>query len=163
MLQEIFPTSLPLIGYVQLEELTRLKYEYAFAKGIADAIHLERGGIDAIVIENYSEPEEGALASMESKQYLDLFCSRVKGIVKRAKLGINVLQADLMAALELAQKYNFYFVHADIYADVVRSKETSRIIQVDLPLVSKYKAEIKIPLLATIQPAHAYELCGLVL
>lgn len=149
----------PIIGYVQLDELTEESFDYAYAKALLDAFHLEDGGADAIVVENYAEPETGAIASAESKKYMEPICAKLRQIIKRASLGVNVLQADLIAAFELARRYSFDFVHADVYADIVRSRETGAVIQVGLEYVSKLRrdAPAHIPLIATVKPWHAYE------
>jgi hypothetical protein len=161
MIDDLFQIRWPIIGYVQLDTLTDQNFVYAYAKGILDAAHLERGGVDAIVVENYAEPETGALASPDSKKYMEPICSRIKEITKHAKLGINVLQADIIAAFELADKCGFDFVHADVYSDIVRSTETDNIIQVDLDHVfERRKAASHVPLLATVKPWHAYEVCS---
>lgn len=162
MIGRILRTEKPIIGYVQLDELTEQNFDYAYAKGLLDAFHLERGGAGGIVVENYAEEETGALASSESKKYMERICSKIRQIVKHAGLGINVLPADVIAAFELASRYNFDFVHADVYADVARSKDTDAIIQVDLEYVSRFRREVAahIPLIVTIKPWHAYDVLG---
>ncbi len=153
----------PIIGYVQLGGLTEEGFDYSFAKGVVDAAHLERGGVDAIVVENYNEPEEGAKANSVSKEYMRLICQQIRRAVKCAKLGINVLPADLEAAFELAYNYSFDFVHADVYADKVVSRETGKPIEVDLDRISQTRRELDyscIPLIATIKPWHVYDVIG---
>lgn len=156
----------PIIGYVQLGELTGQNFDSAYSKGLLDATRLENGGADAIVVENYAEPEVGAQAVIQSKIYMESICAEIRKIARRAKLGVNVLPADVTAAFELAMTYNFDFVHADIYSDTVRSRETGAEIRVDLDYVSRFRRECelkageRIPLIATVKPRHAYDVCG---
>lgn len=162
MISELFHTCLPVIGYVQLDALTESNFDYAQAKGLLDTIHLKRGGIDAIVVENYLEPEMGSYASAKSKYFMENVCCKIKTVIKGTPLGINVLPADTAASFEIAERNDFDFVHADIYSDSVRSLETGRQIKADLEYVNKSrKSGIRhIPLIATIKPWHAYELCS---
>ena len=152
----------PIIGYVQLGELTGQNFDSAYSRGLLEATRLENGGADAIVVENYAEPEMGAQAGIQSKVYMESICAEIRKIVMRAELGVNVLPADVTAAFELAMTYNFDFVHADIYSDTVRSRETGIEIRVNLDYVSKFRREYelkageRIPLIATVKPLHAY-------
>jgi len=63
---------------VQLDELTEGNLDYAYTKALLDAFHLERGGADAIVVENYAEQETGAQASAHSKIHMDRICSKIR-------------------------------------------------------------------------------------
>ncbi len=163
MIDKIFKTRLPVIGYVQLAELTIDNLKPATAKGILDAMRLEYGGIDGIVIENYAEPEISALAGHESKKYMENICLRINEVInKNTPIGINVLPADLVASIELANRYNLDFVHAETYADSAKSRETGNLIQVDLDHVSQFRKRLSqyIPIIATIKPWHVYDVCG---
>jgi hypothetical protein len=152
----------PLIGYVQLGGLTQRDFASSYSRGLIDARRLEDGGIDAMVVENYAEPETGAKAGMMSIRYMKPICARIRKEVTYAKLGINVLQADLQAAFELARECDLDFVHADVFIDRARSKETGNLIEVDLKYVSDFRRRTaaNIPLIATIKPWHSYEVLG---
>ena len=84
-----------------------------------------------------------------------------KAKIRRARLGVNVLPADLSEAFQLASRYNFDFVHADVYTDRVKSRETGAPIHVNLEYVSSFRREFapQMSLIATIKPWHAYDLC----
>jgi membrane complex biogenesis BtpA family protein len=95
---------LPLPGSPQYTD-----FDEAVEKAISDAVAIEEGGADAVILENYGDKPFKKKVGKETVAAMTAIACEVKREVSIG-LGINVLRNDAMASLAIAKAANADFV-----------------------------------------------------
>jgi len=146
---ELFKRKKPLIGMIHLFALPPYKSRdglnrsYAvrenIKKALADLNALEKGGVDAALIENDDDPSDAIYANKE--QY-DAMLEIVKEVVKHAKIpvGVNMLRNDWKSSFLIAKETGCKFIRLDNFVDKVNM--AGKIVQEDPSTIAKFREEI---------------------
>jgi membrane complex biogenesis BtpA family protein len=128
---------------------------------LRDARHLEAGGAQALLLENWRDDVPGPFVGREAVASL---AAAARAVVDATDLpvGINVLPNDYTAAFSIARACGLAFVQMDVFVDHVRtdysySKVDPFEIQVDLDDVQAFRARVgaeHVALLVTVHPKH---------
>lgn len=141
----------PMIGYGGYKDYNSILYK---AKGDLEAF--ERGGIDAIILENnYNFPHQ---ATREKDEAIVMMTSLVRDLMRSSGLpfGISVLFNDYVSALKIAKETGGKFVRVPVFVDGVNTifgriyAEPEKVIETRVTLCAE---DIKI--YADIQVKHA--------
>jgi membrane complex biogenesis BtpA family protein len=154
-----------LIGMIHLGELTG-QPEFAgvdalVAQALADLAALERGGIDAVLVENWKDQSRAPFVDAESAAVMGAILETVVNAAQ-VPVGVNVLPNDYRTALSIAAEAGARFVQLDVFSDAVLtdytySKAKPFEIHVDRSLVLAWRKRLDaegVALFATVQPKH---------
>ncbi len=125
-LKDLFRAK-PVIGVVHLLPLPgapnyRNNLTEVIDRAVEDALALEEGGVDAIIVENFGDRPLRMKA-------LPITISSMTKIVERViestsiPVGINVLRSDGLAALSIAYVTGASFIRVNAYTEIVASGE----------------------------------------
>lgn len=106
----------PMIGYQGYSS-----YDCILNKAKIDLEAFEKGGIDAVILENnYNFPHQ---PTKETNEAVEMMTSLVKDLVRNSNLpfGISVLFNDYKSALKIAQETGGKFVRVPAFVDSIRT------------------------------------------
>lgn len=108
---------------------------------LRDAIALERGGIDAVLVENYGDNPYPLRVSKDTYDaFLDL-CFEIKNEIS-IPMGINVLRNDWKSALKIADETAISFVRINVYVGITLTEQG--IIEGESHKIQRFKKENQI-------------------
>lgn len=106
----------PMIGYDGYKDYNKILYK---AKGDLEAF--EKGGVDAVILENnYNFPHQ---ATREKNEAVKMMTSLVRDLMRSSGLpfGISVLFNDYASALRIAKETGGRFVRVPVFVDSVNT------------------------------------------
>jgi hypothetical protein len=116
--------SKTIIGMIHLDCLVGQKgfkeMNVVIEKAISDLKKLERGEVDAVLIENWKDETCGAFVDNEVIECLIEVISALKK-ESDISIGINVLPNDYRAAFRIAKECSLEFIQLDVFVDKVRT------------------------------------------
>lgn len=139
-----------LLGYPQHESM-----EKVIEQAVSDAVTLEEGGVDALLLENTDDDPHQKIVGPEVISAFTLVAQEIK---KRITLpvGICVLWNDYKASLAIAKAIGAEFVRVPVFTEAVLT--ASGIIEGNPYDVISYREKIKandIKIMADVQVKHA--------
>lgn len=105
----------PLLGYKDFPGI-----DVCLKKALQDAKTLEKGGVDAIMIENNYDIPHKVFIEPETVAMITFLTSKIREAVK-IPLGICVLWNDYKAALSIAKVCSCQFVRVSVFVDSVKT------------------------------------------
>jgi membrane complex biogenesis BtpA family protein len=131
------------------------------SRAMGEARALARGGVDALLIENWRDESPGPFVGPDTVSCMAVVCSAVAGALE-LPVGVNVLPNDYRAALALARSCGLAFVQLDVLVDPVRtdySYSTAppfevRVDRSDLAATRARLGAEEVALLGTVHPKH---------
>jgi hypothetical protein len=123
-LKDVFKTDRPLIGMIHFPPLIRhAEYpgiSYISDKMLREAEMLERGGVDAIMIENnYDIPHHEKIEAMKAAMLGSL--AQLLRSATKLPLGIDVLWNDYESALSICESAGLSFFRVAAFVDTVKT------------------------------------------
>ena len=128
MIEALFGTSKVFIGGVHLPPLPgsprwQGDMEAVVARAQKDALSLEKGGVDGIIVENFGDvPFSTGPIGPHTVAAMTLAVQGVREVVSRP-IGINVLRNDPYSALAIAVATGTSFVRANVHYGVMVADE----------------------------------------
>lgn len=114
-LEEIFGVKKPVIGVVHVAYIDPLQ-------ALVDArnLHLDGGGVDALLVENWGESSRNPFVAEETVKRMS---SVIEAIINEIDtvIGVNVLHNDYRAAFRIARAQGLSFVQLNVYSDHART------------------------------------------
>jgi membrane complex biogenesis BtpA family protein len=111
-----------LIGMVHLKTLPGYPQfkcmEHVLKKALEDALRLEKGGVDAILIENSDDDPHRKTVGQETIAAITIIAQKIKEQV-RVPLGLCILWNDYKAALAIAKVVGADFVRVPVFTEAV--------------------------------------------
>lgn len=105
----------PLLGYPDFPG-----YETAFKNALFDLQALEKGSVDAIIVENnYDIPHKACIAP-ETAECMKILTQRLQKHTK-LPIGISVLWNDYKTALSIAKELDLSFIRVPVFVDDVET------------------------------------------
>lgn len=169
-LEHIFGIRKPIIGMVHLKKLPgqvgHRGISYVVNKAIEDALVLQRGGVDAICIENWEDESTTPFVDWRISFNLE---SIIREIAANTQIiiGLNILPNDYCTAFRIAENLwlasgrRLRFVWIDVMVDYVKtdftySKAPSFEVRVDLDDLKRHQRELSrgVALFASVHPKH---------
>jgi uncharacterized protein len=155
MMKEIFGSGKPIIAMVHLQEFEDVKIlkEDAFR----DIDRLRRGGVDALLFENWGGDRIGRHATPQVKERM---IEVMKESARRTDLpfGVNVLSLDYEASFEIAKATGAKFVQLDTLVDVLKpSRGSSYTLEINPDEVNECRKRnglMNVALFTNIQTKH---------
>ena len=120
---KLLSTSKPFVGMIHLAPLAgSADYARRGVRPILDAAirdleALEKGGVDAVLVENFGDVPFAKVAPTETIAMMAVIIQRLVGKA-RVPLGVNVLRNDGAAALAIAAATGTAFVRVNVFAGV---------------------------------------------
>ncbi|MCL5011244.1 MAG: BtpA/SgcQ family protein [Patescibacteria group bacterium] len=105
----------PLLGYKNFPEVN-----VCLKKALRDAKTLEKGGVDAIMVENNYDIPHKIFVGPETVATMTFLISKIKNEIK-IPLGICVLWNDYKTALSIAKICNCQFIRVPVFVDSVKT------------------------------------------
>src|SRR5512137_1076968 len=118
---KLLATSKPFVGMIHLAPLAgSVAYARQGTRPILDAAlrdlaALERGGVDAVLVENFGDTPFAKTAPVETVAMMTAIVLRLADAA-RVPLGVNVLRNDGAAALAIAAATGASFVRVNVFA-----------------------------------------------
>lgn len=166
-LERIFKAEKPVIGMLHLDYLEGQPeyrgWSYLISKTMTDFYNLLHGGIDGVLVENWKEDTIGERANPKNAECMRNVCDV---LVKEAKvpLGVNVLNNDYQASIDIANRIGAKFIQLDTFVDTIQArydfspsaKEHPFVIKPNPKEIIEYRRKVDedIALLTSIQPKH---------
>lgn len=133
-------------------------YEKIIDRAVADAITLEKAGVDAIIVENMGDTPFEALLSTSQIAALSAAAMAVRAAVK-IPIGIDAAFNDCKASLSIAGIVGACFVRIPVFVDTVLF--TDGVISPCASECMKYRKQLgltHVKILADVQVKHAHML-----
>lgn len=92
------------------------------ARAIKDVHSLERGGIDALLVENYGDKPYSRTISDKTYSAFLKICDEIKKETS-IPMGVNVLRNDWKSALRIADELDISFIRVNIYSGVTMTEQ----------------------------------------
>jgi hypothetical protein len=161
---KLFGVEKPIVGMVHLTSLPGSpRYEGLSVNRISelavqDAKHLETGGVDGLIVENFGDvPYRKMDVGPETVSGMAVIVADVVDAVK-IPVGVNVLRNDFKAALAIAHVAGGKFLRTNVFIDVAVTDQG--LIEASAPELLRYRrylgADVKI--FADIQGKHGVPL-----
>jgi membrane complex biogenesis BtpA family protein len=161
---ELFSVEKPIVGMIHLTPLPGTpKYEGLSLNRISelavqDADHLESGGVDGLMVENFGDvPYKKKEVGPEIISTMAVIVADVVDAVK-IPVGVNVLRNDFKAALAIAHVAGGKFIRSNVFIDATVTDQG--LIEASAPELLRYRqylgAEVKI--FADVQGKHGVPL-----
>ncbi|HIE23686.1 MAG TPA: BtpA/SgcQ family protein [Candidatus Korarchaeota archaeon] len=120
----LFESKKPIIGMVHLPPLPGSprydgNLDYLIKRAISDAIALEEGGVNGLIVENYGDkPFRRDRISPETICAMTLI---LKEVLEATSLptGINVLRSDCVSAMAIASVAGAKFIRCNVFTDTL--------------------------------------------
>lgn len=165
----ILGVSKPIIGMVHLKKLPGQRghrgIDYVIGRAIQDVLILQRGGVNAICLENWEDESTSPFVSYQTGCYLEAIAREVANNTQ-IPFGLNILPNDYKVAFKIAKNFwaqygqRLCFVWLDVMVDYVKtdlsySKVSSFKVKVDLDDLKKCRQECPgVVLFTSIHPKH---------
>jgi membrane complex biogenesis BtpA family protein len=160
-LQSLFGTSKPIVGMVHLQPLPDAprfeSREHVRERALADARALERGGVDAVLVENYGDHPFHA---DDVPKHVVAEMTAITQAVDRAvdlPVGVNVLRNDAAAGLAVASAAGDFF-RVNVHTDVAVSDQGVLHGQGAETVRERERIDSDVPLLADVHVKHAAQM-----
>ncbi|MGM0405859.1 MAG: BtpA/SgcQ family protein [Thermoplasmatota archaeon] len=131
-----------LIGMVHLDPLPGSPgYEDSqdiVGSALQDARALERGGVDAVLVENYGDKPYPLKVSEETYDAFLKICSQIKDETE-LPMGVNVLRNDWKSALKIAGDLELDFVRVNVYVGITMTEQG--VIEGESDKIQRFKKE----------------------
>jgi len=105
----------PLLGYKDFPGI-----DVCLKRALQDAKTLEKGGVDAIMVENNYDIPHKIFVEPETVAIMTFLVNRIREVVK-VPLGICILWNDYKVALSIAKVCNCQFVRVPVFVDSVKT------------------------------------------
>jgi hypothetical protein len=105
----------PLLGYPDFPG-----YEIAFKNALFDLQALEKGGVNAIVVENNYDIPHRAFIAPETAECMKILTQRLQRHTK-LPIGISVLWNDYKTAFSIAKELGLSFIRVPVFVDDVET------------------------------------------
>ncbi len=123
----------PLLGSPSYDDLQDI-----IGSALRDARALERGGVDAVLVENYGDKPYSLKVSEETYDAFLKICSEIKDEIE-VPTGVNVLRNDWKSALKIAKELNLDFVRINVYVGITMTEQG--IIEGESDKIQRFKKE----------------------
>jgi len=126
--EQVFGRKKPIIGMIHLLPLPgspryESKISSVMDQACRDGELLQKGGIDAVIVENYGDlPFFANIVPSETVAAMAAIASRVRQIID-LPMGINVLRNDGVAAISVATAVDADFVRVNVYTGTVLTEQ----------------------------------------
>lgn len=123
MLKRLFGCYKPIIGVVHLLPLPgapkfKNNFDEVITRAKQDAIALENGGVNGIIVENYGDIPFKPEVGLETVAAMTYVAGEVTKAIK-LPFGINVLRNDAKAALAIATAVGAKFIRINVHTDAM--------------------------------------------
>ncbi len=123
-LQRVFGTRNPIIGAVHFSPMIGYQgfegTDFVLRKALIDLKAFEKGGVDAVIIENNYDLPHKIIVGTETVAIMTFLANELKKFTT-LPLGINVLWNDYEAVLSIASVVGLKFVRIPVFVDNVRT------------------------------------------
>ena len=144
---EIFGVEKPIVGMVHLPPLPGspsyrgLSLDRISERAVQDAKHLESGGVDGLMVENFGDaPYLKMNVGAETISTMTLAVADVVDVVK-IPVGVNVLRNDVKAALAIAHIAGGKFIRVNVFTDAVVTDQG--VIEASAPELLRYRRYLR--------------------
>jgi len=166
LLSQIFPRTKPVLGVVHLDPLPgsprwQPPLEPIVAKACEEALSLDAGGLDGVIVENYGDvPFLPGSVGPETVAALSVIVSEVVRTVE-APVGVNVLRSDAISALGIAVATGARFLRVNVHVGATVTDQG--VIQGVAPRLLRERARLMaedVAILADVHVKHGHPLGG---
>jgi len=158
---ELFRVKKPIVGMVHLLPLPGspryegLGLDRISERAVQDAKHLESGGVDGLIVENFGDAPY--LKANVGPETISAMASIAKEVIDTVEvpIGINVLRNDAKAALAVACAAGGKFVRVNVFAEAIVGDQG--IIEACAPELIRYRRQLgaeEIKIFADIHVKH---------
>lgn len=121
-----FSHEKPVIGMVHLNRFSqrydRDRIDSVIRDAVNDAVKLEEGGVDGIIVENFGDSPFSKTVSKRTVSMMTLACKEIVDKVD-IPVGINVLRNDWEAALSISSVLGLPFIRINVLTGVVATDQ----------------------------------------